>query len=343
MHRVPGEGLERVFAFADELDRWMHSDQTPDAAPPAPIESVRLPPPPKPAGRLRAGPGGRSEADGRLAEPETPGEAAQRRRVFPWKTAAAAGLLLLAAAAWRLSTATRSAAGRPVAGIRLDGRTLTALDERTRSCGSGPSPTPWPVGTRHSMGYPMPSGGRLDAVADLDGDGTREILVATQSLANPLRPAILHCLDERGEGLWHYQPGRSLVFGTTRYDDVFMIRFFQIEDFDRDGRKEILVLAYNHSYFPSSITLLDCTGQTSRPVRSQRPFSHDGHQRPRRGRPEGNPRSGHQQRVPQGIPGRSWTPGLSRAPPPSPTRPTTAAPMSRPGRNCTTSSSPATA
>lgn len=39
VHRVPGEGLERVCALADELEHWMHSDRPPDAGPPFPAEN----------------------------------------------------------------------------------------------------------------------------------------------------------------------------------------------------------------------------------------------------------------------------------------------------------------
>jgi hypothetical protein len=271
VRRGPGEGVERVFAFADELDRWMHSDRTPDKGLPAPAESgptvapVETPPAAAPA------PAATAEIDGRQAGTDIPAEPALGRKGFPWRIIAAVGILLLAAAVWRLSTGTRGTGHPPVAGLRFQGRTLIALDAAGRELWHRVFPEPLARWDLSATGYPMPPEGHLDAVTDLDGDGIREILVVTQSMVNPLRPGILHCLDERGAGLWQYQPGRPLVFGNTRYDEVYNIRFFLLEDFNHDGRKEILILAHNHSYFPSTLTLLDCAG------RPHGQYVHSGH------------------------------------------------------------------
>lgn len=267
VHRAPWEGAERVHAFAGELERWMHSDRTPDAGPPVPdgpgtaAESAENPP------AASAPDAAAPAADGRRTGTEIP-LATPQRRVFPWKAAGAVALLLLAAAVWRLTCGTTPPA---VAELRLEGRTLAALDKDGQELWRRSFPEPLLRWDYRTMNYPMPEGGRLDALEDLDGDGAREILVITQSDLNPLQPAILHCLDERGEGLWQYRPGRSLNFGDTRFDSVFMIRFFRIEDFERDGTKEVLLLAYNHSFFPCTITLLDSGG------RPRGQYIHSGH------------------------------------------------------------------
>ncbi len=268
VHRAPGEGVERVHSFAGELERWMHSDRTPDADLPPPdgsdtsaVTSDGPPADPAPAATAPTAPD-------RPVTAEIPLTAAPRRRAFPWKTTFAVGLLLLAATVWRLTGGTATPA---VAELRLEGRTLAALDKDGQELWRRSFPEPLLRWDPRTMNYPMPEGGHLDALEDLDGDGAREILAVTQSDLNPLQPAILHCLDERGEGLWQYRPGRSLAFGDTRFDGVFMIRFFRIEDFERDGRKEVLLLAYNHSFFPCTITLLDSGG------RPRGQYIHSGH------------------------------------------------------------------
>ena len=252
VHRESGGSHERVFAFTEELDRWLESDAL-----------LRVPPPP-PAGEKDRDESA-AEVDGPRAEP--PHAAAQpspARRRWAFRLAAAGLTALALLALGRGLTGGRIwpvPAGGRVDSIRLDGSELSALDEEGRVLWRKEFPAPlFPPEARQNP-FCHPPEGRISALEDIDGDGAREILVLTGFNGAKLVPSVLHCLSEKGEGLWQYQAGRPLVFGSTRQDGYYLARYFLLEDLDGDGRREILLNSFHHTNYPGLLTLIDSSGE----------------------------------------------------------------------------------
>jgi hypothetical protein len=101
-------------------------------------------------------------------------------------------------------------------------------------------------------------------VADVDGDGTNEVLchlgVSKKYLAEC---NTILCFNANGSERWRYQFQRSVAAGTKTYADGFFAQYFEVKDFDGDGTMDVLALMRHVAEFPCAIILLDAaTGKS---------------------------------------------------------------------------------
>jgi hypothetical protein len=95
-------------------------------------------------------------------------------------------------------------------------------------------------------------------VADIDGDGHREVLVAPPFEEEPR--AALYCLNSDGQLRWRYQPEATWRFGPREYTGPWQLTAFTFVD--RGERKEIWMAIAHHTWWPAFIVRLDDRGQS---------------------------------------------------------------------------------
>lgn len=253
VHRTPGGGRARVYAWVDELDAWLghHDEGLPADGSASPDEAV-------------ASTEGPDSAD----HPDSTGTSDiptgyPRRPSWRWLLAILAVAILAGAGVYLLSDFGTSS--RPVDHLVADGRVLRAYDlsgdqvwEKT---------FPYPLGTNESLerkrsqlNYNWRT--KLMDLVDLDGDGRQEVLVVTiPEDAGPSTSAMLYCLTGRGREKWRYRPGEVLTFGRTRFGPGWRIPFFLVVDLDRDGLREIVVVAHHFKAYPAKVAVLESDGR----------------------------------------------------------------------------------
>jgi len=96
-------------------------------------------------------------------------------------------------------------------------------------------------------------------IKDINGDGYREILfsIKTQDGYNEGK---LLCFNHKGEKLWEFPSGKNIKYGTTVYSADFMIHGIDLFDFNNDGELEIMVISFQHPYFPTQLSVLNNEG-----------------------------------------------------------------------------------
>jgi len=186
VHRVPGGQRKAVFAYREELDAWLHDESLPNS-------EVQ-------------------DSDKASAGTET-------KRIPRWLTSPAVfGALvatLFAALYFRYSfdTATRQVPVR----IRFTADALEVFDGRDRLMWNYHFPEPLELSYMSNMGDLA----GFTRIADLNGDGGREVLVVVPLLSeadSSTAPLVeLDCFSSRGKLLWSYVPDETFQFGTSRH------------------------------------------------------------------------------------------------------------------------------
>jgi hypothetical protein len=97
-------------------------------------------------------------------------------------------------------------------------------------------------------------------IKDIDADGKAEILFSTQT-ENEFGEGDLFCFDGKGKRLWSFHGGRIMTYGKTAFSPDYRVEAVDTEDFDGDGKSEVMVLSCHNNDFPSLITFLDCRGK----------------------------------------------------------------------------------
>lgn len=171
VRRLDGRLRSRVFASSVELRQWWERQNI--VRPAAPVAEY-------PTDIARA-------------------PAAPRR--WPRAAAVGAGLCLLFAAGF---FGFRSTARQPLA-LVVQGRTLTVLDEAAR-----------PIWSHVLPGQPGMTPldfSRLEryVFADIDGDGTNELLFNFQNIDSPSDLHVLFCFNSNGSIRWQHRMGRKLT------------------------------------------------------------------------------------------------------------------------------------
>ena len=280
VYRLPGGGLERVFAYTDELDQWIHTAKPAGNGNGGRRRCIRRSPkiPTDIPGRHRRCRLGRPCIRTDRTDPTDPTDPAPPpgKVLLPWfaglprawKLGLAAAALGLAVAGgflfWR-------PAGQPAGAVLLRaGRGQPAVDSRTLAALDAAGSILWQRRFRRRWRSLPKCPSRLRSCAkpscrtmdDLDGDGRREILVVTVShpdgggFLDPPRPGrrrqrALEIPARPCPGPWE----------SARIDATWMIRYFMIDDLDGDGRREILVNARHSSQFPACLIVLDSAGR----------------------------------------------------------------------------------
>lgn len=180
---------------------------------------------------------------------------------------AAAAVLACIAVVAAAVLAWRRASHGPPAGLVLDGRTLKVTDEHGREL--------W----RHLFDEPFVPGitpadlihQRTAAFADLDGDGSNELLFVYRPASEVTRGNILFCFSGRGRVLWRYQPTRSISTRVETFSPVYLASFLVVLPPSGDGARRIAYASHHVSYYPAHVALLTARGEV------QAEYWHSGH------------------------------------------------------------------
>ena len=224
VHRLGRDSKAKVFAYTDEIDRWL---QERSALADAPVEPV-----------IR-----------------------HRRWFHP--VAGVFALAGLAAAAYFLFFSRTGPAN-----FRIEGSVLIIVDKHGHDL--------WSYDTKrkdllddatyrdhfqirsHSTTYqPM---WPYIAIHDLNGDGRKEVLLSIKTRSE-IDEGLLVVLDDKGHELWSYPVGRALTFGGKPFPFEYRIFGFDVDDFDDDGRPEVLVVSFQKLDWPCQVVLLDAAGR----------------------------------------------------------------------------------
>jgi len=96
-------------------------------------------------------------------------------------------------------------------------------------------------------------------IKDTNGDGHKEVLF-TAKIKDESGEGIVFCFDRRGREMWRFRAGRPIRFGRQDYAD-FIIRGFEANDLDNDGRQEVIVISNARGFFPSQLAVLSSDGK----------------------------------------------------------------------------------
>lgn len=232
VHRVPGGALSRVFAYPDELDRWLegggaaggngptaHNGES-DHAFEASLQD-HAPPPAVVGPRLR-----------------------QRRW---WTLAACLALLTGLVVAWE---ATRRARSVPIR-LAVVGNELLALDAMGR--------TQW---VYRPDGFEIgPNEMRWSYVGDLDGD-TRPDPIASLEIRRPdwtEHMGELRAFTPRGDPRWSLTPDDRVAFRAGEYGPPWPAKDLSV--YHTRGQARVAWAVHHFTWWPSLLITLDGSGQ----------------------------------------------------------------------------------
>jgi len=226
IHRLdPDSEKSRVFAYRNELDKWLHQSKT-----------------------------GRPHAHGVYGQPS-------RRLLFLSVLfliigAAAVGLFLL----FRDELSPEEPADFAVKGSELAilddaGRVLWRYDTGLENlCGEEVYRSHFQF-KRNDRTAQLP----YLLIKDLDHDGRREVLFSLQTQDETGEGEVL-CLDSKGRPLWKFRAGRQMKFGDRTYSGDYRTQGLFAKDLDGDGHLEVIVVSVHRPSWPCQLALLDARG-----------------------------------------------------------------------------------
>lgn len=97
-------------------------------------------------------------------------------------------------------------------------------------------------------------------IKDINGDGLREVLFSIKT-QDGYNEGNLFCFNHKGEKLWEFPSGRNIKYGNTPYSADFTINGIDLFDLDSDGQLEIMVISFQHPYFPTQLSVLNNQGK----------------------------------------------------------------------------------
>ena len=230
VHRLERDSKAKVFAYKDEIDRWLAE---------------------------------RSGVFGAPAEAETP--APRWFRPFPVLFA----LTGLAAAAYFLFLHSEAGTPSVPAGFLIRGSKLVVTNAENRELWIYDTKLKDLYdGAFYKEHFPNRRHDRLTydpiwpfvMIQDLNKDGRPEVLFTPKTVSEA-KEGRLTVFDDKGAELWHFDGGRALTFGRNRYPGVYRIYGFDVDDFDGDGEPEVLVVSIQKPDFPCQVVLLDAAGR----------------------------------------------------------------------------------
>ena len=256
VHRIGREGGEIVFAFRDEIDRWIAATEGQFKGNGAEAPESELP---------TSSPG--EPAPTAPEEEAAPDDSARRAsRYFAarlpslaFATAAVVGIVALGWVLARVSgtrtTPRTSAPGQP-ATWRMANESLTVFD------------TTGTLVFEHRFGFAVPSSTSSDAwsaedgpppvlIADIDGDGRNEVLVKANAVERENRRLV--CLEADGRVRFVHRPTGTRRFGDDEYAEPWLVsRVFLTRG--GAGSRRLWVVSTHNLWFPSVLQELDPHG-----------------------------------------------------------------------------------
>ena len=196
------------------------------------------------------------ELDDWLAQPsiglDTPAtvHVSTRRSLRRWHMALACGVVV-AVAASVFALVPRE----PPADVTVEGNVLTAVTASGRAL--------WTQEIAPGEEV-MPATGAWRRVADLDGDGQAEIVVALAHRRAPEQLPVntLYCFDRSGRLLWSHTPDDRLRFGTGEYSAPWVSWNLFVVRTARGPR--VAWPVHHHTWWPSMLLLFDAAGARER-------------------------------------------------------------------------------
>ncbi len=228
VHRMEGASKSRVFAYREELDRWMRERIT-LANVPTPLLQPRL--------FLR-----------------------KSHRVF----VAIAALVGVAIAAIWIGSRT----GSIPSNFRIEDSTFFALNKKGRTLWSYNTGLfnlrdesfyrdRFQIKVRAKTEDALFP---LLLMKDINGDGRAEVLFALKTQDEFNEGRIL-CFNDRGKLLWDFAAGRELLYGDAIYARDYRVAGIGLHDFDGDGLPKIFFFAYQKPDFPCQLGVLNAKGE----------------------------------------------------------------------------------
>jgi hypothetical protein len=105
----------------------------------------------------------------------------------------------------------------------------------------------------------------LSAVADVDGDGKREVLFLVPEPGIPIGRVIksLVCYDPNGNERWRFKYHPEMVFGRDSFSGDYVFEApLLLDHSDNDGRQEIVFVAHHGTWWPSVVGRIDAKNGT---------------------------------------------------------------------------------
>lgn len=97
-------------------------------------------------------------------------------------------------------------------------------------------------------------------IKDLNQDGQVEVLFSIQTQDED-GEGKLFCFSHDGRVLWEFQAGRAMKFGERVYSPDYRIQGVDVCDLDGDGNSEIIIMAIHRFYFPTQLAVFDAEGR----------------------------------------------------------------------------------
>ena len=96
-------------------------------------------------------------------------------------------------------------------------------------------------------------------IKDLNHDGRREVLFSLQTQDETGEGEVL-CFDSKGRPLWQFRAGHQMMYGDKAYSGDYRTQGLLAKDLDGDGRLEIIVVSVHRPSWPCQLALLDDRG-----------------------------------------------------------------------------------
>ncbi|HSQ79033.1 MAG TPA: VCBS repeat-containing protein [Candidatus Bathyarchaeia archaeon] len=230
VHRLDRDSKAKVFAYKDEVDRWL---------------------------------AGRSAVVDAAAEAQAP--VRRSFRFFPILIA----MIGLGAAAYFLFVHPKAGAPGVPAGFLIRGSQLVVTNAQGRELWSYDTRLRDLYDDSYYREHYQVRGHNRSTydpvwpyvmIQDLNKDGRPEVLF-TPKTKSEAKEGRLTVFDDKGAELWHFDGGRALTFGRDRYRAVYRVWGFDVDDYDGDGESEILVVSIQKPDFPCQVVLLDAAGK----------------------------------------------------------------------------------
>ena len=95
---------------------------------------------------------------------------------------------------------------------------------------------------------------------DIDGDGKVETLFVVKT-QNQRGEGAVYCLADDGRVKWHFQAGREQQIGKQPFSADYRIGGVDTADMNQDGKLEVLFYATHYPDYPSQFVILDAAGK----------------------------------------------------------------------------------